>query len=163
MNYFSEAELYKWLWEVLILEEQAEELFDGQADQLEQYPRTQAKLEYEAICARSNRKILSIRLHQLGVDTDLFTHNIDDLTQVSPGLLKMCMSYNAQEGMLALLILAQIEIMALKVIAKAAEVLDDEDTREMSESILEQLDRRELWMTEVIKELRHSELTHQAA
>ena len=163
MNYFSNADLNKWLWEVLILEEQAEELFDGQADQLEHHPRTQAKLEYEAICARSNRKMLSIRLHQLGVDTDLFRHDIDGLTQVSPGLLKMCMSCNAQEGMLALSILVQIEIMALKAIVKAAEVLDDEGTREMSEGILEQLNTRELWMAEAIKEMKHRELTHQAA
>lgn len=163
MNYFSNADIHKWLWEVLILEEQAEELFDGQADQLQQHPRTQAKLEYEAICARSNRKIISIRLQQLGVDTGFFRNDFDGLTQVSPILLKMCMSCNPQEGMFALSTLVQIEIMALKVIAKAAEVLDDDDTREMCESILEQLNTRELWMSGAIRELRHSELTHQAA
>lgn len=163
MNYFSNADIHKWLWEVLILEEQAEEFFDGQADQLQEHPRTQAKLEYEAICARSNRKIISIRLQLLGVDTGLFRNDIDGLTQVSPSLLRMCMSCNAQEGMFALLILVKMEIMALNVIAKAAELLDDEDTREMSESILEQLNTRELWMSEAIMELKHSELTHQAA
>lgn len=163
MNHLHNEDLHNWLWEVLVVEEQCEELFDGQADQLKHYPRIQARLDHEANCARAHRKILSIRLQQLGFNTAIFRDNIEGLIQVSPSLLRMCMSHNVQEGMFALLTLTQMEITSFKTIEKAAEVLNDSETQELSEAILRQLNTRAQWMSQVITELTQNEFTPQAA
>lgn len=163
MIYLHNDDIHNWLWEALVMEEQCEELFDGQADQLRHYPHIQSKLEKEAISARVNQKILLIRLQQLGIDTSIFKDDFEGLIQVSPTLFKMCMSNNVQEGIFALYTLAQMEINSFKIIEKAAGILNDAETRDISKTILDQLTARAQWMSSAIMELTHEISTSQAA
>lgn len=151
VNYMAELlkkNLRDWLHTAHTMEVQAEQLFESQAKRLVDHPATRNKLEDEAKHSRTHQELLSIRITQLG---DTLSLNDDDMPDTSvadiPNMMEMTMSEAPVKIILALYTFSQMEVSSLKVISKAAEVLNDYETMKISETILKRINARTQWMS----------------
>lgn len=147
--------LHDWLYTALAMEVQAEELFDAEADRLGKHPVIQAKLENEANLSRNHQKILSNRIQQLGNSSASIKATTDRAITDMPNMLEMTMSDAPVKIILALYTFSEMEISSIKIIAKAAEVLNDYETVKVSEHIYENLSSRLKWMSAELNKATH--------
>ena len=147
--------LHDWLYTALTMAVQAEEIFDAEAKRLENHPVIQEKLENEATHSRNHQKMLSNRIQQLGSSSASIKATTDKAVTDLPNMLEMTMSNAPVKIILALYTFSEMQLSSIKIIAKAAEVLNDYETMKVSEHIYENISSRLRWMsTELNKATR---------
>lgn len=145
--------LLSWLRDAHAMEEQAEQLFSGQAKRLKDYGQLSLQLETEARESIEHQKLLSIRIQQLGSDISILKDAAAKLVAVSQNLSGVIMSDEPVKGMLSLYTFNHMGIGSYLILIAAAEAANDAETTRLCTEILNQYKARAIWLEEYLHDV----------
>lgn len=156
-------DLRDWLRDAHALEEQGEKLFSGQGERLDGYPELQSRLKAEANIFQESQRLLSDRMEQLGSSTSILKNAAAKIVAGAQNLSGIAVSDEPVKGILALHTFAQFAIGSYKILVAAAEATQDESTRQLSETLLNQAEARAKWLNTELESVTKRFLTAKAA
>ncbi len=152
-----------WLRDAHAMEEQAEKLFSGQAERLEDYPGLSAKLQTEVSYIKEHQRMLSVRIDQLGSSTSIIKDVAGKVMASAQNFSGIMASDEPVKGILALHTFTQIAIGSYKILVSAAEASGDADTKGICQSILDHTENRAAWIETELDSVTRTFLTDKAA
>lgn len=135
-----------WLRDAHAMEEQGEMLFSGQGERLDGYPELQAQLKAEISTFKENQRLIATRIEQLGSSTSIIKDAAGKIMASAQNLSGIVVSDEPVKGILALHTFAQLAIGSYKILVAAAEAAQDEATKQISQTILDQAEARAKWL-----------------
>ncbi len=155
--------LLGWLRDAHAMEEQAEELFSGQAKRLKPYGEISLQLETEARSSVEHQKRLSIRIQQLGSDVSTVKNTAAKILALGQNIVGTVMSDEPVKGMLGLYTITQMGIGAYKILITAAESMQDHETARVCADLLNEYKARSLWLETNLQDVTQLFLARSAA
>lgn len=155
--------IHDWLRDAHALEEQGEQLFSGQRDRLDGYPELQTQLKAETSVFRENQRLISKRIDELGSSPSIIKDAAGKLVAGAQNLSGIVVSDEPVKGILALHTFAQLAIGSYKILVAAAETAQDEATRKISQTILNQAETRAKWLSTELEAVTKRFLVAKAA
>lgn len=152
-----------WLRDAHAMEKQAEQLFSGQADRLENYPGLRTRLESELIYIKKHQHLLSVRIDQLGASASIIKDTTGVLVASAQNISGLMVTDEPVKGILALHTFTQMAVGSYKILVAAAEEVNDEDTKNICETILKHTEVRAAWMESELDAVTKKFLTAKAA
>lgn len=163
MNNTCKKDLYNWLRDAYTVEQQAEALFNTQADRLKDFPGIHSKLVSEANYAKLHQKMLSMRISQLGAGVPITRYAADKIVVDGEQMSGMTMSDEPVKEILALYTFVQMEFASFKILAKAAEILNDIETKDICDVVVAHVDNRSHWLEDELDRVTRTFLMSKAA
>ncbi len=160
--------LLAWLRDAHAMEEQAENLFSGQAKRFREFPELNKRelcelLAMQADTSRENQRALSIRIQQLGSDVSTIKNIAGRLMAASQNMVGAMMSDEPVKAILTLHTFTQMGIGAYTILIAAAEAALDAETASLCKTILNQYQARVIWLDNFIREITECFLAKSAA
>lgn len=152
-----------WLRDAHAMEKQAEQLFSGQADRLEDYPGLRTRLEMELIYIKKHQHLLSSRIDALGTSTSIIKDTAGKFFASVQNVSGLSVTDEPVKGILALHTFTQMAVGSYKILVAAAEAINDEETKTICENILKHTEVRAAWMETELDEVTKKFLTAKAA
>src|SRR5690606_37861700 len=128
--------LLAWLRDAHAMEEQAEQLFAGQAKRFKAYGELSLQLETEARNSLEHQKLLSIRIQQLGSDVSIVKDATAKLVATGQNLTGLVMDDQPVKGILSLYTFTHMGIGSYIVLISAANAARDAETSRVCTGIL---------------------------
>jgi ferritin-like metal-binding protein YciE len=138
-------------------------LFSGQGERLDGYPELQSRLKAEANIFKESQRLLSDRMEQLGSSTSILKNAAAKIVAGAQNLSGIAVSDEPVKGILALHTFAQFAIGSYKILVAAAEATQDESTRQLSQTLLNQAEARAKWLNTELESVTKRFLTAKAA
>lgn len=136
-----------WLRDAHAMEEQAEQLFSGQANRLKGYLSSYENMEFEISCIKKHQIMLSIRIQQLGSAPSMIKNTAARMFAETKNITASIMNDEPVTVMFRLHISTQTAIGLYKILIVAAEAVNDQETKQVCLNILEQTEARADWIT----------------
>lgn len=152
-----------WLRDAHAMEKQAEQLFSGQADHLEEYPGLRTRLESELSYIRKHQSLLSSRIEALGSSTSVIKDTAAKIVAAAQNASGLVVTDDPVKGILALHTFTQMAIGSYKILVAAAEAIHDKETKRLCETILVHTETRAAWMETELDSVTKKFLTKKAA
>ena len=157
------SNMLDWLRDAHAMEEQAEQLFSGQAKRFKDSPSLAQQFEVETANVRTHQRALSIRIQQLGGEISVVKDTAGKLIAAGQNLMGMLMTDEPVKGILALYTFTHMGIASYLILIAAAEAANDEETRSLSKSILEHHRARAEWLEKHLSPITEQYLAAHAA
>lgn len=155
--------LLAWLQDAHAMEEQAEQLFAGQAKRLKAYGELSLQLETETRDSVEHQKLLSIRIQQLGSDVSLIKNATAKLVATSQNISGLVMDDEPVKGILSLYTFTYMGIGSYIVLIAAANAARDTETSRVCTGILNEYKSRALWLEKNLHDVTEIFLARSAA
>lgn len=157
------ANMLDWLRDAHAMEEQAEQLFSGQAKRFKDYPSLAQQFEVESANVRTHQRALSIRIQQLGGEISVVKDTAGKIMAAGQNFMGMLMTDEPVKGILALYTFTHMGIASYLILIAAAEGTQDEETRNLCKSILEHHRARAEWLEKHLGTITEQYLVRAAA
>lgn len=152
-----------WLRDAHAMEEQAEQLFSGQADRFDDYPSIGNRLQAEAERSKEFQRLLTAQIEKLGTSTSTIKDVAGKVVATAQNLVGTLMTDEPVKGVLALHTFVQMEIGSFKILKAAASASNKEDIATICNTVLEQLTARASWLDEELDDVTRTFLARKAA
>lgn len=163
MTQYRTEDICDWLRDAHAMEEQAEQLFSGQAKRLESYGGLKTRLQTELQYIRENQTLLSNRIEQLGTSKSIVKDTAGKVVAAAQNILGMVMTDEPVKGILALHTFTQMEIGSYKILVAAADAVQDMETRQICQNILNNTEKRAAWIEKELDAVTKNFLATKAA
>lgn len=140
--------LNDWLRDAHAMEEQALTMLKGQQSRLENYPELRERITQHI--QETERQAEAIRrcLERRGTDTSTVKDAGAKLTALGQSLSGLFVGDEVVKGSLASYTFEHMEIASYKMLIEAATLLNDKQTREVCENILEEEEAMARWLAD---------------
>lgn len=135
-----------WLRDAHAMEKQAEGLFSGQADRLEDYTSLSGKLQEESRFAVQNQTLLSGLIDTLGSSTSGFKDAAAKFVAFEQNMTGAMTSDEPVKGVLALYTFSHMAVGSYQILVAAAETCAEVDVKTACETLLNTAERRAAWL-----------------
>lgn len=152
-----------WLRDAHALEEQAEQLFEGQAARYADYPNIQVSLSAEINHSKHFQKLLAEKINLLGGSTSIVKDTVGKLVASAQIVMGMAAADEPVKGVLALHTFTQFEIGSFKILKAAASAEIQDEILLLSESIITHLEARAAWLEQELDHVTRKYLLRKAA
>jgi ferritin-like metal-binding protein YciE len=152
-----------WLRDAHAMEKQAEQLFSGQADRLEDYPGLRTRLESELNYIKKHQALLASRIEALGSSTSVIKDTAAKLVGAAQNASGLVVTDDPVKAILALHTFTQMAVGSYKILVAAAEAISDQETKGICQTILVHTETRAAWMETELDTVTKKFLTSKAA
>lgn len=159
----SNEHICDWLRDAHAMEEQAENLFAGQADRLKKYPELSAKLKDEVTYIKANQVLLLAKIQQFGSSTSSVKDTVGKVVATAQNLSGILMSDEPVKGILALHTFTQMAIGSYKILIAAANAAGESEVKTTCENILASVEKRAAWIDTELSAVTQAFLKAKAA
>ena len=149
----SDKHVTDWLRDAHAMEQQAETMLKGEISRIEHYPELRHRLEEELEKNRLQQEQLKQCLSRLGEKHSTLKDTGAKVMAFAQSLSGVVVSDEVVKGAMALYVFTQMEICSYKILAEAAAVRIDEQTRQTCEGLMKTEEEFAAWLMDYMPKL----------
>lgn len=142
----SEKHFMDWLRDAHAMEEQAERMLNGTAEQLEHYPQLKERLYAHVSETQQQSRLVRECIERRGGDTSVVKELAAKVVATAQSISGMFTSDEVAKAVLSVYTFKHMEIGSYRMLVAAAQVVGDEQTRQVCQRILAQEEETADWL-----------------
>jgi len=155
--------LNQWLRDAHAMERQAEQMLDGEAYRIENYPQLKARMEQHLLETRSQRERLEQCLARRGTSPSAMKDVAARFMGMMQAVTGAAVGDEVVKGLLASYTFEHMEIASYQILIAAAEAAGDTETSRVCEEICREEEAMAGWLAEAIPGITRAHLARAEA